>query len=638
MNPIREVCLVALAGALGLLLAMGPALGAEPSAAALSRPPAGRLGPVSPDGRFVVQIGTARGRGYLALHDLDSDLIASVSAQDDAEHQAWWVADDRLLFARFAEKAEDSGWFWIDAGRELDRLRRRARRLDIDPQARNPIGRDVIVLREDRFPGDHKALYYRLLDADDARQAEVVDPLYDDAEALLFSLPDDSVGGRRLLRLKLREAVVSPVRAEHASITRWLTTPDGRPRLAWQRVDAARERILVRDGDEGGSWRPVREAPLDALRPLAWDEAGEQLLTASREHREHYAVFRFSPTTGELAGPLYADPNYDVTEVVTALDGKPLFIEYYAERLRRIYFDQARGELQSEIDAVLPGRENRILSSDRQRRVHVVGSYSDRQPIQYYLLDEGRGVLRLMLRSRPWLDTDDMAHTRATKVPGNDDQQALPALVTRPGVEGTGPWPTVILLHDRPGSERFRWGFDPFTQGLAAQGLAVVAIDHAGTSGLGRTVAQREDWYARTAGDAKRAAQWAIAQGIAAQGSLCVLGREAGGLAALRAIAETEENLTCAVALDPTPVSEAGDWRPAGDEAPCAPAMVLSSDAASSALGKAIGRQWCRGDAQSSPLTTEALEPGTAERRRRRELERAAAFLREQLEPSGQSD
>src|SRR5690606_382958 len=105
---------------------------------------------------------------------------------------------------------------------------------------------------------------------------------------------------------------------------------------------------------------------------------------------------------------------------------------------------------------------------------------------------------------------------------------------TRPR-EGSGPFPLVVLPHGGPHGIRDRWQFDWQVQLLASRGYAVLQVNFRGSGGYGREFQQAGygEWGAAMQDDLTDATRWAISEGLAEEGSICIFGASYGAYAAL---------------------------------------------------------------------------------------------------------
>jgi dipeptidyl aminopeptidase/acylaminoacyl peptidase len=275
-----------------------------------------------------------------------------------------------------------------------------------------------------------------------------------------------------VFRLDLQEGGLERVAENSLDIRKWIADNAGRVRAA---IGAAGDREPLRQAlwyraDEQGPWKAVLDFDLQDLDVLGFQRDDRRLLVATRVARERFVIAELDPETGQVGAPLVDDPEYDAYHRGTsylsrAMDGRPLFYQYMADKPRTVYFDAAWRERQWSIDALLKDTVNTIVgwSDDEQR--FLVYAWSDRQPGRYYLFEPGAKRMEELLSSRGWLDPAAMHAMKPISFRSRDGL-ALHGYLTLPD-ESTEPPPVVVYAHGGPFGVRDSWGFDPDVQFLA---------------------------------------------------------------------------------------------------------------------------------------------------------------------------
>jgi len=114
------------------------------------------------------------------------------------------------------------------------------------------------------------------------------------------------------------------------------------------------------------------------------------------------------------------------------------------------------------------------------------------------------------------------------------------------GPRAAAPLPLVLLPHAGPWA-RDSYGFDAAHQWLANRGDAVLSVNFRGSAGFGKAFlnAGNREWGARIQEDLADAAEWAVAQGIAEQDRIAIVGAGFGGYAVLAGLAFTPDQYRC---------------------------------------------------------------------------------------------
>ncbi|ASO20244.1 dipeptidyl aminopeptidase/acylaminoacyl peptidase [Actinoalloteichus hoggarensis] len=227
--------------------------------------------------------------------------------------------------------------------------------------------------------------------------------------------------------------------------------------------------------------------------------------------------------TGELLGARYLGER----QVIHALD--PHFAEVLAN-------------LQGLSDGDLAA-----VSSDVGERRWVVSFTHDRDPGATFLYDHVTGESRLLSRSYPRLEPEDLAPMTPVTITARDDV-ALPSYLTLPvGVEPVG-LPLVLVVHGGPWL-RDAWGYHPVVQQWANRGYAVLQVNYRGSTGYGKTFVKAAigEFAGRMHDDLIDAAAWAVREGYADPRRIGIFGGGYGGYAALVGAAFTPNFFAAAV-------------------------------------------------------------------------------------------
>ena len=256
-----------------------------------------------------------------------------------------------------------------------------------------------------------------------------------------------------------------------------------------------------------------------------------------------------------LPGPdYYLDGDYD--GLVTSWDRTKLLGVYSTtDRLVVHWFDQARAALQVQIDAMLSGTVNRIVSTSSDEQVSIVHSFSDREAGTYYILNfrnnAGGGPVLTQVRAGPAgakAPPAPMQPMQSISYPSRDGLTIHGYLTLPAGAAGRRV-PLIVHPHDGPYGIRDEWGFDEEVQFLASRGYAVLKPNYRGSGGYGLDfeVAGKKEWGGKMQDDLTDGVKWAIDQGIADPERVAIVGASYGGYAALAGVTFTPDLYCCAV-------------------------------------------------------------------------------------------
>ena len=198
------------------------------------------------------------------------------------------------------------------------------------------------------------------------------------------------------------------------------------------------------------------------------------------------------------------------------------------------------------LEAALAGPV-RITSSTRDGAKSLVFQGDDRNPGDYYLFDTQSKELRLVLSRARHVDPERSATTRPIALAARDGLP-LQGYITRPAGHPGGALPMVVLPHGGPYGIHDDSGYEYERQLLAAAGYAVLQVNFRGSGGLGhrhRQIGARQ-WGLTMQDDVTDATRWAIEQGVADPGRICLHGASYGAYAALMGVVREPALYRCA--------------------------------------------------------------------------------------------
>lgn len=275
-------------------------------------------------------------------------------------------------------------------------------------------------------------------------------------------------------------------------------------------------------------------------------------------------LYKINMSTGEKR-LLYANPIVDVgysgqaDSFIKSFDRKSLVGFRYMpgkEQTAAIDTRAPKIRLLAMLSQALPGKQVEITSWSRGGSKVVVKTWGDDQPTAFYLYSaKPKPALKLLFTATPWIKSADLSPERPIAYKSRDGLTVHGYLTLPRKHEKGKKLPLVIYVHGGPYGVRYDWGFDALdfdavaTQILANHGYAVLAPNYRGSGGYGlkfMTVGYRH-WGDTMQNDLADAAEWAIKQGIADPGKICILGASYGGYAALMSAERFPDLYHCAI-------------------------------------------------------------------------------------------
>ena len=385
----------------------------------------------------------------------------------------------------------------------------------------------------------------------------VVDPLWDDAGAVLaaFGTPNGIALGEH-------QAGVARVRLENGRLddlkvytqlgnARYHVDNQGQVRMASGNFSGSRHARL--DLRVGNDWVVLNDeaATGRSWRPLGFSADSRTAYLAIQEDEGPDGVYALDLQTRERTR-LLADRRVDPGEVVRSpVDGALVAIRYNDGAPSFGYIDPEHWlarELQK-LSKAFPGQSvwPTSYSRDGGKAVYRVGS--DRNSGEFYLVDHKSGKASYIAAANEALDPARMSPMRQVTLTARDGVE-LDALLTVPAGRAAGqPGSMVVLVHDGPRGQADRWGFDRQVQLLASRGYAVLQPNFRGSAGRGWAFHALGDgqWTGAMLDDIVDATRWAISEGIASEGGICIQGFGYGGYAALANAAREPGLYACAI-------------------------------------------------------------------------------------------
>lgn len=331
---------------------------------------------------------------------------------------------------------------------------------------------------------------------------------------------------------------------------------------AWAVDDEERVRVTLSMGDgqtvlnyrgRTGDWRKVaRFDPNagDAFYPVLF--ANDALYVASRKGGNESGIYRYDLEQGRIADePLVSAPGFDVVTDWLS-DGKKIAgVRVTTDAQRTVWFDAQMKQLQEEIDALLPNTVNRVQRPHRSQTPYLlVDAYSPSQPNAWLAFNRDTKKLTRLGAAFPDIEPARMGTMEFVRYAARDGLQ-IPAYVTLPRTGNGKNLPAVVLIGHSPTARSGAWSWQPEVQFLASRGYAVIQPQLRGTPGFGLAYL-RAGHKQRDTGmqnDVADAAKWAVAQGIADPGRICIIGSAAGGHTALSALHKDAPLFRCGAGI-----------------------------------------------------------------------------------------
>lgn len=380
---------------------------------------------------------------------------------------------------------------------------------------------------------------------------EVIDTLQDDDDNILISSTQWTVRGEHhseLLLLNTYTGRSKKIAVSPAPNSQILTNSKGEIRAAVVLTEDYSSELYYYDQKK---WHQIPSDKFgERLTAIAVNNSDDGLIILDQfnARQQGLSELKFKDASRRL---IYRDPVVEVSSVaLTQLerqayalrvdDGKPAYLILEGQ--------QKEAQIFKELVAALPGSAVHITSRTDDDNIWVVFSYSDDHAGTYYLYRKDKNSLVELMQRKPELSHIRFAKTEPVQF-SSSDQTKVHGYITRAAkADSTS---MVVLVHGGPHGIRDYWGFDNEVQLLSQAGFNVLQVNYRGSGGYGADFlkAGYRQWGGAVQQDIIAGTRWAISQGYAEQGKICIMGTSFGGYSAVQSAAIEPDLFSCAVAV-----------------------------------------------------------------------------------------
>jgi dipeptidyl aminopeptidase/acylaminoacyl peptidase len=445
----------------------------------------------------------------------------AITLRGDDVYDVRWISEDKLAFNVAMRHRYSRGLYTYKVGAKI------AEGINEEDLT------DIISVLE----ADPTRMYIRYLDGADHRQKGL---------ALIDTDRRRTGGmGRQNDEFMLVRWVASPPGEVHD----WAADRTGQARIAFT-FHREKLRAWIHDADTD----PWRELGLDLeenrIQGFTGDGNGLYVLHDDREAAtESLRVYDLATQT---FGPeLFRDPKFGLEDSwvrYSRKEGTAVGITYDADVPVTQWFNERFQQIQAAVDARIPGRVNVLLDWDREEKRFVVGGYSDRHPVAYFLYESAKDALVALPKTAPWIDPAAMRPMRTIRYRSRDGL-ALQGYLTLPTTasDDTKP-PLVVYPHGGPWA-RDTWRWDPQVQFLASRGYAVFQPNYRGSTGFSGEISERRSEFREMFDDVIDGTDAVVRAGVVDPNRIAIYGGSFGGYLALAGAAFTPDRFKCAVSF-----------------------------------------------------------------------------------------
>ncbi|OOG52640.1 S9 family peptidase [Rhodanobacter sp. B05] len=485
---------------------------------------------ISPDGAYLATTNVVKGQTVLALIRLSDKMESTVRPRDgDDVVNYWWASSGRVLYTVGIRDSQ------FDEPYSLGEI------YAVDADGGNP-----------------KMLYgYRMANtaAPERGWAEVIGGIAHDPDHVLVGItPWEKQYPHNLLPVAYRMDVHTgkkiALTAAPIEDAEFVADHQGRIRFAYAEDADERMRVYMLQ-DDGKSWQFLPQISAQRAVPLAFDADDRVAYFDCPQPAGVSAICTWDAATHRLT-PIWSNARVEADGMLRGMARDSLIgISFTDGRPAVALLDNQSADAKALLMLMkqFPGEIVRFVSGSRDGRLSVVLVEADADPGTFYLFDHSAHKLTLLLSRAAWIDPAKMARKQPFEFAARDGLKLKGYLSFPPDQGGGKNLPMVVMVHGGPYGIRDDWGYEPDVQALATRGYLVLQVNFRGSGGRGRAFEHAGwlEWGGKMQDDVTDATRWAIAQGLANPGRICIFGASYGGYAALEGAVKEPDLYQCAI-------------------------------------------------------------------------------------------
>jgi len=375
-------------------------------------------------------------------------------------------------------------------------------------------------------------------------RAMIIDVPIGTPEEIVIGLNDRRADLHDVYRLNIVSGQRTLLWKNEQNVAGWITDLKGALRLGVRLTETGGTEILKIDGDQLKAIYSV--TPEESCSPYRFTPDGQKfyLVTNKGAKTDKIQLELFDLKSGKSTF-VEKDPlnEVDLSNVLfSEVSDKMLATFYVGDKVRVYPKDKEFEASWNQLKKALPDAELGIAGMTADEKVWMVTASSDVDPGSRYLYDVRTGKVELLYRSRPQLNSADLAPMKPVRFASRDGY-TIHAYLTTPKGSPEKNLPVVMLIHGGPWA-RDAWGYDPEAQFLANRGYAVMQPNFRGSAGYGKKFLNAGNKQWGTGGmqnDITDGVKYLIGQGIADPKRVAIYGGSYGGYATLAGLAFTPD-------------------------------------------------------------------------------------------------
>jgi dipeptidyl aminopeptidase/acylaminoacyl peptidase len=368
-------------------------------------------------------------------------------------------------------------------------------------------------------------------------------------DAIYIGLNDRDKAWHDLYKIKISTGERTLLRQNTERVTSWIFDLKDQLRLATRSAENGDTEVMR--VDEKGFTKVYSCNVFESCGPIRFHKDGQRVYFFTNKGSDLSRLVLFNPTTSkeEL---VESDPlkRVDLGNSLFSEVSDELVATTYEDERERIYWKDKAFEADYKLlEKKFPGKEIGFGSGTKDERLYLIVVSSDTEPGERHLFDRQTKKVTLQYRTREKLSRASLAPMKAVRYKSSDGLE-IPAFLTLPVGVPAKNLPAIIFPHGGPWA-RDTWGYSAFAQFLANRGYAVLQPNFRGSTGYGKKFldAGNKEWGQKMQDDVTWGAKYLIAEGIADEKRIGIMGGSYGGYATLAGVTFTPDVYAAAVSI-----------------------------------------------------------------------------------------
>ncbi len=469
---------------------------------------------ISPDGSSISYVGPHQRRRNVFVQDRKTGQVNRVTEELERDIGGYtWVSNQRLIYIK------DSG------GDENFKL------FAVDKDGSNA---------KDLTPFDKVRI-------------QIIDDLKDQEDHIIIGMNKNNPMLFDPYRINIRTGELQQLATNdnpEEPLEGWMTDNDGKLRMCTKTIEGVNHAVMYRDTEDEPFVEVTRTNFKDQLSPIRFDSNNSHILyVLSNLGRDKTALVKYDMKLKQEVGEILLENDaYDVGGLHWSRKKRKVTAASYTSwKTEFVFFDDEVEQLHAKFHQLLPDKEVRIVSMNKEETICILRTFTDRSLGAYYIYDIAADTLDKIIDVSPWLSEDDLSAMKPIEYTSRDGLQIHGYLTLPKGHDGSL-IPIIVNPHGGPWV-RDSWGYNPEVQLLVSRGYGVFQMNYRSSTGYGKAFweAGFKKWGKEMQHDITDGVNYLIEQGIADKDKVAIYGGSYGGYATLAGICYTPELYACAV-------------------------------------------------------------------------------------------